>query len=180
MGLQLPLICVGLTKLNENVREKFVLPTIDSILHKLTGSSVYSTLDAASWFWQISLDDESSKLTIFITPKGHYCFKRLHRRYSKEGYRNCCRTMWELLSHEWYSSAWCHDGRTDCCLKRVMETIQESGLKLNCQRCHRALFIFWAMLSVRLASLHALSVPTITALETPKNVSELRRVLGKV
>lgn len=71
-------ICVGLTKLNENVkRENFVLPTADSILHKLAGSSVYTTLDAASGFWQIALDEESSKLTTFITPKGCYCFKRL-------------------------------------------------------------------------------------------------------
>ena len=71
-------ICVGLTRLNENVkREKFVLPTVDSILHKLAGSSVYTTLDAASGLWQIALDEESSKLTTFITPNGRYYFKRL-------------------------------------------------------------------------------------------------------
>lgn len=71
-------ICVGLTRLNENVkREKFVLPTVDSILHKLAGSSVNSTLDAASGSWQIALDEESSKLTTFITPRGRFCFERL-------------------------------------------------------------------------------------------------------
>ena len=71
-------ICVDLTKLNENVkREKFVLPTVDSILHKLAGSSVYAMLDSASGFWQIALEEESSKLTTFITPNGRYCFKRL-------------------------------------------------------------------------------------------------------
>lgn len=48
-------ICVGLNKLNESLRrEKFLLPTTDSILHKLAGSSVYSILDAASGFWQIA------------------------------------------------------------------------------------------------------------------------------
>lgn len=71
-------ICVGLTKLNENVkRQKYLLPTINSIIYKLAGSTVYSTLDAASGFRQIALDEDSSKLTTFITHKGCYCFKRL-------------------------------------------------------------------------------------------------------
>lgn len=42
-------IFVGLIKLNKNARrEKFILPSIDNILQKLAGSSVYSTLGAAS------------------------------------------------------------------------------------------------------------------------------------
>lgn len=57
------MICVGLTKLNENVkREKYVLPTIDSILHKLAGSAVYSTLDAACGFWQIARNVNSDRV----------------------------------------------------------------------------------------------------------------------
>lgn len=63
-----------LTKMNENVKREKV---VDSILHKLAGSSVYSTLDAASGFRQIALDEESSKSTTFITPKGRFCFKWL-------------------------------------------------------------------------------------------------------
>lgn len=44
-------ICVGLTKLNENEkRQKYLLPMIDSIIYKLAGSTVYSTLEAASEF----------------------------------------------------------------------------------------------------------------------------------
>lgn len=46
---------------------------VDSILHNLAGSSIYTTLDAASGFWQIALDKESAKLTTFISPKGRYC-----------------------------------------------------------------------------------------------------------
>lgn len=54
-------ICVGLTKLNKNVRrERFILPTID-ILHKLARISVYTTLDAASRFRQISLNEEKAQ-----------------------------------------------------------------------------------------------------------------------
>ena len=73
-----PRICVDLQMLNKAVkREKYVLPTIDDILPKLTGAKVFSLLDAASGFWQIPLDTESAKLTTFITPFGRYYFNRL-------------------------------------------------------------------------------------------------------
>lgn len=56
-----PRICVDFKMLNKAVkREKYVLPTIDHILPKLTGAKVFSLLDAASGFWKIPLDTESA------------------------------------------------------------------------------------------------------------------------
>ena len=64
-------ICVDHRKLNKSlVREKYPLPTLDDILHKLSKSRVFSRLDARSGYWQIPLDDASSVLTTFITPVG--------------------------------------------------------------------------------------------------------------
>lgn len=49
-------ICVDLTKLNTSVlRERHILPAVDSILAQISGAEVFSTLDANSGFWQISL-----------------------------------------------------------------------------------------------------------------------------
>ena len=71
-------ICVDLKHLNESiVRPKFVNPMKEDILSKLSDSTVFSNLDAASGFWQIPLDSECVKLTTFITPFGRYCFNRL-------------------------------------------------------------------------------------------------------
>ena len=71
-------ICVNLKHLNKSiVRPKFVTPTKEDILSKLSDGTVFSSLDAASGFWQIPLDSECAKLTTFITPFGHYCFNRL-------------------------------------------------------------------------------------------------------
>lgn len=71
-------ICVDLTKLNTSVlRERHILPAVDSILAQISGAEVFSTLDANSGFWQISLAKESSLLTTFITPVGRYRFNRL-------------------------------------------------------------------------------------------------------
>ena len=71
-------ICVDLKKLNQSVeRERYVIPTVDEIVHQLRGSSVFYKLDAASGFWQIPLDPETAKLTTFITPFGGYFMKHL-------------------------------------------------------------------------------------------------------
>lgn len=71
-------ICVDLKQLNKAVkREKFMLPTLEDIAPKLSGASVFSTLDASSGFWQILLDPNSETLTMYITPRGRFCFQRL-------------------------------------------------------------------------------------------------------
>ncbi|XP_012941040.1 uncharacterized protein K02A2.6-like [Aplysia californica] len=71
-------ICTDLKKLNLLVkRERFMLPTIDDILYKLSGSNKFSKLDATSSFWQLALDDDSAKLTTFITPFRRYFYRRL-------------------------------------------------------------------------------------------------------
>ena len=45
-------ICVDLKHLNESiVRPKFVIPTKEDILSKLSDGTVFSNLDAASGFW---------------------------------------------------------------------------------------------------------------------------------
>ena len=71
-------ICVDLKNLNRAVRRPHcTLPTLEEIAPRLAGSTVFSTLDAASGFWQIPLDEASQKLTTFITPHGRFMFQRL-------------------------------------------------------------------------------------------------------
>lgn len=71
-------ICVDYTKLNKSVeRERYQLPVAEEIFAKLSGARFFTTLDAASGFWQISLDEECSSLTTFITPFGRFRFTRL-------------------------------------------------------------------------------------------------------
>ena len=61
-------ICVDLKKINREVkRETFILLTVDNITSKLTGATVFTSIDAASSFYQIPLHDDSQQLTTFIT-----------------------------------------------------------------------------------------------------------------
>ena len=51
--------------------------SVQQTLAQLAGTTVFSTLDANSCFWQIPLSHESALLTTFISPYGWYCFKHL-------------------------------------------------------------------------------------------------------
>ncbi len=71
-------ICADLTWLNKSVkRQCCILPTSGKITAKLCGATAFSSLNAASGFWQIPLHPDSCKLTTFITLFGRFCFKRL-------------------------------------------------------------------------------------------------------
>lgn len=71
-------ICLDPKNLNKNLmRSHYQLPTFSEIRSELSGSTVYSTLDANSGFWIIPVDEKSSKLLTFNTPFGRFRFKRL-------------------------------------------------------------------------------------------------------
>ena len=70
--------CVDLKQFNKAVRrEHYTLPSLDDITPKLAGSKYLSTLDAASGFCQIPLQESSQLLTTFMTPFGIYAFRRI-------------------------------------------------------------------------------------------------------
>ena len=71
-------ICVDLKPLNEGVlREFHPLPKVEETLAQLTGTTIFSKLDANSGFWQIPLASKSKLLTTFITLFGRYYFNKL-------------------------------------------------------------------------------------------------------
>lgn len=184
-------ICVDLTKLNKSVkREHYILPTPDEITAKLSGATVFSSLDAASGFWQIPLHPDSCRLTTFITPFGRYCFKRLPFGITSAPeifQRKMLETLSGLEGVEVFmddilvygTSMEQHNAR----LERVLQRIESAGLKLNKEKC-----------SFRKSQLRFLGhlidqsgirpdpekVGAIQQLPPPGNVQELKRVLGMV
>ncbi|KAG1332920.1 hypothetical protein G6F62_007014 [Rhizopus arrhizus] len=57
------------------IKDNFPLPIIDTLLDSLAGAKVYSTLDAASGYWQVPMEIDSIERTGFITPQGTYEFQ---------------------------------------------------------------------------------------------------------
>ncbi|CAH1232986.1 RTL1 [Branchiostoma lanceolatum] len=71
-------ICLDPRDLNKAIkREHYQLPTLEDISTRLAGSKYFAVVDARSGYWQICLDEESSKLTTFNTAFGRYRFTRL-------------------------------------------------------------------------------------------------------
>lgn len=71
-------LCLDPKDLNKAIhRNQWYSRTIDDILPELAESSCFTLLDAASGFWHVLLDHESSVLTTFNTPWGKYRWLRL-------------------------------------------------------------------------------------------------------
>ena len=71
-------ICLDPTDLNKWVmREHHHLPTPEETLSKITNARYFSKLDLKSGYWQLPLEENSSKLTTFNTPFGRYRYLRL-------------------------------------------------------------------------------------------------------
>jgi hypothetical protein len=72
------LICIDPKDLNKATRcSHYPIPTIDEILPDLREARVFSVFDVRNGFWHVELDEESSLLTTFITPFGHYRWLRM-------------------------------------------------------------------------------------------------------
>ena len=71
-------ICMDPWDLNRAIRrEHYQMPTIKEIATRLGGARVFTVVDAKNGFWQVELDDESSRLTTFNTPFGRYRWKHM-------------------------------------------------------------------------------------------------------
>ncbi|XP_064100903.1 uncharacterized protein K02A2.6-like [Macrobrachium nipponense] len=71
-------VCLDPKHLNVALKRTYHrIPTLDEIAHKMSGSVLYSKLDAKNGYWSIKLDEESSKLCTFQSPAGKYRFLRL-------------------------------------------------------------------------------------------------------
>ena len=184
-------ICVDLKNLNKSVkREKYTLPTLEDVTHKLAGSKVYSKLDATSGFWQIPLNDKSAKLTTFLTPFGRYFFKRLPFGISlaPEIFQ---KTMERIL--EGIDGVVCfmddvvvcgdtveqHDMR----VKQVLDRVVEAGLKLNREKCEfkkEEISFLGHKFGPKGIEPDKAKIDAILEMAEPQNESELRRFIGMV
>jgi hypothetical protein len=184
-------ICVDYKKLNVAVkRQLFMLPNLEDIAPKLAGSTVFSTLDAASGYFQIPLDPSSELLTTFMTPFGRFCFRRVPMGISSApeifqrkmaemlgGHEGCEVIMDDIIIYGKTRAE--HDQR----LAAVLKTIKESGLKLNKAKCHfhkTELRYFGHIVGKDGIKPNPEKVEAVKNLKTPSNVSELKTVLGMI
>ena len=136
-------ICLDPRDLNKAVkREDFKLPSREEMMAQFADAKYFSKLDAYSGFWQIKLDEESSKLCTFITPFARYRFLRLPFGISMapEAFHRKIHCLFEDLDGVdtmmddfivWGATREEHDER----LRKVLEKCRSVNLKLNLDKC---------------------------------------------
>ena len=72
-------ICVDMRMANRAIsRERHPMPTVDDLIHRLNGATVFSKLDLRSGYHQLTLAKESRYITTFATNKGLWRYTRLN------------------------------------------------------------------------------------------------------
>ena len=136
-------VCLDPRDLNKAVkREHFKLPSREEMMAQFADAKVFSKLDAYSGFWQIKLDEESSKLCTFITPYARYRFLRLPFgiNMAPEAFHRKVHCVFESIDGVdtmmddiivWGSTKEEHDNR----LRQVLEKARSVNLKMNRNKC---------------------------------------------
>ena len=140
--------CVDYRKVNSVTRQDaYPLPRIDATLDSLAGSVFFTTLDLASGYWQVELDDEAKEKSAFSTQSGHFEFNVM-----PFGLTNAPATFQRLMEcvlaglvpNECliylddiivFSTSFA-DHLTR--LEAVFQCLQQAGLKLKPSKCHFA------------------------------------------
>lgn len=136
-------ICIDPKDLNRAImREHFPLKTIEDVIANMPHAKYFSKLDAVSGFWQIQLDEMSSKLCTFNTPFGRYRFTRMPFgiKSAPEVFQKIMTQMVEHIEGAeaiiddilvWGATQEEHDLR----LRKVLDRAKEFNLKLNREKC---------------------------------------------
>lgn len=184
-------ICLDPQRLNEaTIRERYSLPKIGDIYARLAGSTVYTTLDAQSGFHQIAIDDESSKLTTFLTPFGRFRYKRLPFGITSAPeffHKTIYDIVGDLTGVEIYIDdilihAPTQEGH-DNKLREVLTRFRKAGLKLNSSKCHfsqKSVKFLGNVISKDGIEPSPDKVQAILTAKRPTNKSEVRSLLGLV
>lgn len=190
-------MCLDPRHLNKALKDvKYQMPTIEEILPELKDAKVFSTFDAKHGFWQIKLNEESSKLTTFWTPFGRYSFKRLPfgiapamEIYQKRQHE----ILQGLPGVEVMADDILVYGRGNKVadamidhnnnLRMLMERLRKVNLKLNKEKvklCMKETKYYGHILTEEGVKPDEDKVKVIVSTQTPKSKAELLRFLGMV
>ena len=182
-------ICLDPTHLNKAI-ERGTHPTkrLEQVAAKLHGAILFSTLDADEGFWQVPLDEESSKLCTFITPWGRFRFTRMpyglvnasdeFQRLTDNLFADIegvCVVVDDILV--WGNTREQHDSR----VAAVFERCVAEGMVLNTKKCKIAkssVKYLGMVLDRQGIRIDQTRINDIHAVRPPSTVKQLQSFLG--
>ena len=137
--------CIDMRKLNDvTVKDCFPLPLIEDCLDALAGCQYFTTLDMASGYYQLEVEEQDRDKTAFVTKYGLFSFKRM-----PFGFCNAPATFSRAISLVLKGLAWTSviaflddivvlgkdfDSHITN-LTSVMDRLEQYGLKLKPKKC---------------------------------------------
>lgn len=184
-------LCVDFRGLNsKTVKDKYPLPVIEDQISNLSGNVFFTTLDLASGYYQVPMANDSRHLTAFVTPDGHYEFKRM-----PFGLANAPavfqRTMNKILGTRRFTTALAYmddllvpsksveEGFQR--LEDILQLFQEAGLTLNLSKCRffdTQIDYLGYEISSEGVKPGERKIEAVRKFPTPRNVHEVRQFLG--
>ena len=171
-------------------RERHITPTIDDIIAKLSGSTVFSKLDMNQGFHQCVLSKASRNITVFSTHVGLRRYKRLNYgisaspeifqnevRQALEGLEGCLNISDDIIIYG------ANQDNHDKNLQAVFERLKQKNLTLNRSKCvfsQKQVKFFGFIFSEQGISADPEKVDAIKKAERPNSPSEVRSFLGMV
>lgn len=183
--------CIDYRKLNAvTVKDSHPLPLIQDIFDQLGGSTIFTTLDLKSGYWQVPMDEGSIEKTAFITHQGLYefvvmpfglcnapaIFQRLMQEVLFDVLGKCC--MVYLDDIVIYSkSPEEHEENT----RKVLDRLGEAGVKLKQSKCTfdaEEVNLLGYIVSPKGITPDPAKTDAIMNLAQPSDVKEVRSFLG--
>ncbi|XP_041939766.1 uncharacterized protein LOC121700694 [Alosa sapidissima] len=185
--------CVDFRKLNSVThKDAYPLPRIEESLTSLKGAQWYSTLDLASGYWQVEVDERDREKTAFTTPLGLFEFERMPFGLCNAPatfQRLMQRCLGEFLNESLliylddviiYSSSFDQHLQD---LDRVFQRLQDHGLKLQPRKCRlfqKRVSYLGHIVSAEGVATDPEKTAVVQAWLAPQNVRQVRSFLGLV
>lgn len=186
--------CVDYRKLNScTVRDSYPLPYVSNTLDKLRDARYISTLDIKSAFWQVPVKNESRQYTAFTVPnRGLFQFRRMPFGLCNSP-ATWQRLMDIVLGNDLEPYVFCYlddivivtqdfEKHLEI-LEEVFRRLRNAKLTVSeekCQFCREQLRYLGYLVDRKGLHVDPDKVRAMVELPTPKNVKDVRSVLGTV
>ena len=183
--------CVDYRRLNHlTIKDSYPIPRIDDSLDALGGAKWFSTLDLASGYWQVELDEEAKKKSAFVVRGGLYSWKVM-----PFGLCNAPSTFERLMEQVLAGLHWevllvylddviVFAKTIDDELTRlgiVFQRLRQAGLKLKAKKCHlfrESVLYLGHVVSREGVATDPEKIRVVKEWPTPTNAKEVQSFLG--